>query len=502
MTRPPPSFSSAGWKMKYAVPSKFFRRASAAAAPSSIAVCAVVAAGVHLAATVDACATPDFSWMWSASRSARRPTAALRAAVAQHADHAGAGEAGVHVEAEPAQLVGDERARRRLLERGLGLRVEAVTPAAHLGVERGDFGDDVHGRTLRVGPAAIGPHPVDSRRAMANERPFDLLIIGGGINGAGIARDAAGRGLTVLLVEQGDLAVGDTSRGSHQADPRRAALPRVLRVPPRARGAAEREVLLPLAPHLVRPLDFVLPHEPHLRPAWMIRAGLFLYDQLGGPRDARRNRFGVELVPEPLGRGPQAAISRRGFVYFDCAGRRCAPGGAQRALRARARRHHPRAHALRRRAARGDCWRATLDAATARAVDVTARAMVNAAGPWVKDAARQRARPPSPGSVRLVKGSHIVVPRIHDKRHAYLLQNADRRIVFVIPYQERDSLIGTTDVPVRATRRTRRSPDEEIDYLLALARLSRDDSSRAPTSRGRTAACGRSTTTGQAIRRR
>ena len=138
----------------------------------------------------------------------------------------------------------------------------------------------------------------------------DLLVIGGGINGAGIARDAAGRGLSVLLVEQDDLASA-TSSVEHQAHPRRTALPRALRVPPgrrgagRARGAAAR-----IAPHLIEPLAFVLPHEPHLRPAWMIRIGLFLYDHLGG-RETLPKSFGVRLAGTPLGRGPEAALHAR-----------------------------------------------------------------------------------------------------------------------------------------------------------------------------------------------
>ena len=162
----------------------------------------------------------------------------------------------------------------------------------------------------------------------APAQKFDLAVIGAGINGAGIARDAAGRGLSVLLVEQDDIAAAHVAV-EHQADPRRAALPRALRVPPgRANRSHEREVVLHSAPHLVAPLAFVLPHEPHLRPAWMIRAGLFLYDHLGR-RETLPGSFGVKLVRHQVGRRAEVAV-RQGLRLRRRARGRRAPGRRQR----------------------------------------------------------------------------------------------------------------------------------------------------------------------------
>ena len=234
-----------------------------------------------------------------------------------------------------------------------------------------------------------------------------------------------------------------------------------------AEALAEREVLLANAPHIIEPLAFVLPHEPHLRPAWMIRIGLFLYDHIGG-RITLPKSFSVNLAGSRWAAGLKPRF-RKGFVYAD-ARVDDARLVVVNALDAQARgadiRVRTRVTAARRD---GALWRATLRAADGATSEVSARALVNAAGPWVKEMLDLvRPAKAGEGSVRHVKGSHIVVPRVHDEAHAYILQNADHRIVFVIPYQERYSLIGTTDIPVEAFEHPHIS-DEEIDYLLELA---------------------------------
>lgn len=272
----------------------------------------------------------------------------------------------------------------------------------------------------------------------------DLLIVGGGVNGAGIARDATGRGLKVILCEKGDLAGATSSASSKLIHGGLRYLEyyefRLVR-----EALLEREVLLTVAPHIIWPMRFVLPHDRHLRPAWMIRAGLFLYDHL-----ARRKTLpGSEQVDfrrHPTGR-PMRPEFHAGFIYSDCwvddarlvvlMARDAADRGAEILTRTEC------VTAMR----DGDAWSATLRDAKGQERRVRARAMVNAAGPWVgkvlgQVVGRSDAKPP-----RLVKGSHIVVPRLHDGPEAYILQNADRRIVFVIPYEGRFSLVGTTDVP-------------------------------------------------------
>ena len=298
----------------------------------------------------------------------------------------------------------------------------------------------------------------------ASAATFDLLVVGGGINGAGIARDAAGRGLSVLLVERDDLASATSSWSTKLIH---GGLRYLEHYEFRLVGEAlaEREVMLRIAPHLVEPLAFVLPHEPHLRPAWMIRAGLFLYDRLGGKMSLPRSSA-VSLAGSRWGAGLQPRFGK-GFVYADArvddarlvVANAMSARGHGATIRTRTRFVSAKREA--------GAWRATIEGASGREA-VTARAIVNAGGPWVAQVLGATDAPPSGASVRHVKGSHIVVPRVHDEEHAYILQNSDNRIVFVIPYQERYSLIGTTDVPVDAWDAPRIS-DDEVDYLIALA---------------------------------
>jgi glycerol-3-phosphate dehydrogenase len=294
---------------------------------------------------------------------------------------------------------------------------------------------------------------------------YDLLVVGAGINGAGIARDAAGRGLDVLVVEQGDISAATSQWSTKLIHGGLRYLEyyefRLVR-----ESLAEREVVLRQAPHLVSPLQFVLPHEPHLRPAWMVRIGLFMYDHFSR-RVTLPGSFGVDLQASKWGAGLKHKF-RKGFVYADArvddARLVVANEMAARDLGADIRVRTKLVAARR----QGDLWRVTLAATGAATSEVTARAIANVAGPWVKVVRDTLGAAPSKENVRHVKGSHIVVPRVHAENHAYILQNKDNRIVFVIPFEEAWSLIGTTDVPVTEFERPEIG-DAEIDYLLELA---------------------------------
>jgi glycerol-3-phosphate dehydrogenase len=304
---------------------------------------------------------------------------------------------------------------------------------------------------------------------MNPETPYDLLVIGGGVNGCGIARDAAGRGLSVLLVEQNDLASATSSSSTKLIHGGLRYLEhyefRLVR-----EALAERDVLLDGAPHIMWPMRFVLPHDPSLRPVWMIRAGLFLYDHLGwmpGRKSRLPGSHTVDLSASAYGRGLRPGVPT-GFVYSDgwvddarlvalCA-RQAADLGADIRVRTQA-------TAARRE---GGLWRASLsDRISGQKSDVAARAVVNAAGPWVMQTLSGVMGSNAPAAVKLVKGSHIVVPRQYEGDHAFILQNDDRRIVFVIPYEERFTLIGTTDVVYDGDPGRVAISPAETDYLCA-----------------------------------
>ncbi len=294
---------------------------------------------------------------------------------------------------------------------------------------------------------------------------FDLAIVGGGINGAGIARDASGRGLSAVLLEQDDLAA-HTSSWSTKLIHGGLRYLEYFEFRLVAEALSEREVLLAAAPHIIEPLQFVLPHEPHLRPAWMIRAGLFLYDHLGGRRTLPSS-FGAELTADKWGAGLKPKF-RKGFVYSDARVDDArlvvvnAMGARERGADIR-----PRTRMVEARRDAG-VWRVSTRDARGEQAELRARALVNAAGPWVKRVHDQATNARGGESVRHVKGSHIVVPRVHSGNHAYILQNADKRIVFVIPFQEDFSLIGTTDIAVEDYERPTITADE-IDYLCKIA---------------------------------
>lgn len=291
---------------------------------------------------------------------------------------------------------------------------------------------------------------------------YDLAVVGGGINGAGIAADAAGRGLSVFLCERDDLASHTSSASSKLIHGGLRYLEhhefRLVR-----EALAEREVLLAKAPHIVKPMRFILPHRPHLRPAWMIRAGLFLYDHLG-KREQLAGSHGVRF-----GAGsPLRAEMVRGFEYSDCwvDDARLVVLNAMAARERRA--HiHTRTRCVSARRSKG-LWHLHLERADGSLFSIRARALINAAGPWVARFLGEDLKQKAPYGIRLIQGSHIVVPRLHDQDKAYILQNEDQRIVFVIPWLERFSLIGTTDREFTGNPARVTISDEETDYLLAV----------------------------------
>lgn len=290
----------------------------------------------------------------------------------------------------------------------------------------------------------------------------DVLVVGGGINGAGIARDLAGRGASVVLAEKDDLAAHTSSSstklihgGLRYLEYYEFSLVR--------KALAEREVLLKSAPHIMWPLRFVMPHDPGMRPVWMIRAGLFLYDHLAR-REVLPGSTTVDLRRHAAGT-PLKKTFTKGFVYSD--------GWVDDArlvvLNALDARQHGATVMTRsacvdaRRSATQ--WQCTLRGADGRERAVTARALVNAAGPWAAQFLGEHAHAAKPKTLRLVKGSHIVVPRMFEHDMAYIFQNPDKRIIFAIPYEGDFTLIGTTDVEHRGAIGTARIDDSEIAYL-------------------------------------
>jgi glycerol-3-phosphate dehydrogenase len=297
---------------------------------------------------------------------------------------------------------------------------------------------------------------------------YDLAIIGGGINGCGIARDAAGRGLSVFLCEMADLGSGTSSRSTKLIHGGLRYLEhfdfRLVR-----ESLLEREVIWRIAPHIVRPMRFVLPHREGLRPAWMLRVALFLYDNLGGRQRLPGTRV-VDLARDAAGPPLKPGTFTTAFEYSDCwvddarlvvlNARDAADRGAHIRTRTRA------LGASR----SGDTWRVTVqDLVTARQETVAARALVNAAGPWVEEVSRGRLNIGTRDRVRLVEGAHIVVPRLFDHDRAYLFQNPDGRVVFAIPYEGDFTLVGTTERDYQADPAETRAAPAEIAYLCETA---------------------------------
>lgn len=298
-----------------------------------------------------------------------------------------------------------------------------------------------------------------------NSKPYDLLVIGGGINGVSIARDAAGRGLSVLLCEMGDLGGATSSASSKLIHGGLRYLEHyAFRLV--ANALREREVLLASAPHIVWPMRFVLPHVPELRPVWMIRAGLWLYDRLGGRRRLARSRK-IRLPGSEFAAGLRPGLET-GFVYSDCwvDDARLVVLAAVDAARLGAE-VLPRTRCGKARRA-GDVWQADLATENGPRT-VTARVLVNAAGPWVEQVVAEVAGDNTPARLRLIKGSHIIIGRRITGDHALILQNDDGRVIFVLPYEQDSTLIGTTDVPFEGDPAKVVISSDEIDYLCRAA---------------------------------
>jgi len=298
-------------------------------------------------------------------------------------------------------------------------------------------------------------------------RPLDLFVVGGGINGAGIACDAAGRALKVGLCEMNDFASATSSSSTKLIHGGLRYLEhyefRLVR-----EALMEREVLLAKAPHLSGPLRFVLPHEPHLRPRWLLRIGLFLYDHLDW-RMALPKSQSVDFATSKYGRGLKPEF-KKGFVYSDAwvDDARLVIANLKSAREMGAAIYARHRCVAARRSADGKLWEIELASPDGETVRLTAHGLVNATGPWVKRFLDDQTHVKTPKRVRLVKGSHIVVPRLYDGDHAFILQNEDKRIVFVIPYQREFSLIGTTDIQVGESETPVCTP-EETAYLCELA---------------------------------
>ncbi|ROL72878.1 glycerol-3-phosphate dehydrogenase, partial [Pseudomonas protegens] len=281
-----------------------------------------------------------------------------------------------------------------------------------------------------------------------------------GINGVGIAADAAGRGLSVFLCEKDDLASHTSSASSKLIHGGLRYLEhyefRLVR-----EALAEREVLLAKAPHIVKPMRFVLPHRPHLRPAWMIRAGLFLYDHLGKREKlagSRSLKFGADSALK--------AEITKGFEYSDC----WVDDARLVVLNAMAAREHgahvhTQTRCVSARRSKG-LWQLDLERADGSLFSITAKALVNAAGPWVAKFIKDDLKLESPYGIRLIQGSHLIVPKLYEGDHAHILQNEDQRIVFTIPYLDQFTLIGTTDREYTGDPAQVAITEGETDYLL------------------------------------
>ncbi len=294
---------------------------------------------------------------------------------------------------------------------------------------------------------------------------YDLAIIGGGINGCGIARDAAGRGLSVYLCEQADLASGTSSAATKLIHGGLRYLEylefRLVR-----EALMEREVLWRMAPHIIWPMRFVLPYQKGLRPAWLLRLGLFLYDHLGG-RELLPATSTLDLTKDVVGQALKSGQYTLGFEYSDCwvdDARLVVLNARDAANRGATIRTRTKAVTAERKA---DIWHlTTVDRRPGGSTEVVrARILVNAAGPWVGDVLVAARRRNASASIRLVQGSHIVVPKLYAHDRCYIFQNIDKRIIFVIPYEEDFTLIGTTERDYVGDPGEVRTSAEEIEYL-------------------------------------
>jgi len=305
---------------------------------------------------------------------------------------------------------------------------------------------------------------------MPSDQICDICVVGGGVNGAGIARDAAGRGLTVTLLEQGDLSEGTSSRSGKLIHGGLRYLEyyefRLVR-----EALKEREVLLQSAPHIVWPLRFVLPHSPSDRPAWLVRAGLFLYDHLGGRKLLSGTRM-INLRTSTIGDTVKPEF-KRAFEYSDC----WVDDARLTILNAVSAREKGATILTRTRCCgairNNGIWEVTTqDVHSGHQQIIYAKALVNAAGPWVNqvlsgvsDANVSDAN--TDRQVRLVKGSHLIIEKFWEGDHSYLIQNDDKRVIFINPYENDYALVGTTDIPYEGEPSEVKVDNNEIEYLLS-----------------------------------
>jgi len=296
---------------------------------------------------------------------------------------------------------------------------------------------------------------------------YDILIIGGGINGCGIARDAAGRGYNVCLCEADDLASGTSSQSTKLIHGGLRYLEyyefRLVR-----EALSEREILWQMAPHIIHPMRFILPYHKGLRPAWLLRLGLFLYDHIGGRKLLPPTKT-LDLAKDNSGK-PLRQNYKKGFEYSDCA-----VDDARlvvlNAMDAANRGAHIMTRAKCTRVSRTDnTWVATIkDQVTGDNTEIRAKMIINATGPWVDKVLKTIHPNEDQQHIRLVQGSHIIVPRLYDHDKSYIFQNKDNRIIFAIPYQEKFTLIGTTDHEYWGDPRKSKITPEEIEYLCRAA---------------------------------
>jgi glycerol-3-phosphate dehydrogenase len=307
----------------------------------------------------------------------------------------------------------------------------------------------------------------------------DLAIIGGGINGCGIARDAAGRGLSVYLCEQNDLASGTSSWSTKLIHGGLRYLEhyefRLVR-----EALIERETLWALAPHIIWPLRFVLPAHKGLRPPWLLRLGLLLYDHLGGRKLLPATRT-LNLQTDKTGSSLKPG-TKIGFEYSDC----WVDDARLVVLNAMDARDHGAIIETQQKLVGAErsngIWHLTLESQITRErKTIQAKALINAAGPWVSDVLTGKVKSNTVAKVRMVQGSHIVVPKLYEHDRAYIFQNKDGRIIFAIPYEHQFTLIGTTDRDYKGDPAKVQATEEEITYLLSAANeyftqpLQRDD---------------------------
>jgi len=292
---------------------------------------------------------------------------------------------------------------------------------------------------------------------------YDIFIIGGGINGCGIARDAIGRGYSVYLCEEDDLASGTSSQSTKLIHGGLRYLEyyefRLVH-----EALTEREILWKLAPHIIHPLRFILPHHKDLRPAWLLRLGLFLYDHIGGRKKLPPTST-LDLSSDPEGK-PLSQDYKKGFEYSDCAvddARLVLLNALDASERGASINTRTKCINMQRH---GDYWALTVeDQLSKKQSKINARVLINASGPWA-DKVLSRLNPTkTANNIRLVQGSHIIVPKIYDHKKCYIFQNKDKRIIFAIPYHDKFTLIGTTDHEYEGDPRKTVITPEEIDYL-------------------------------------